>query len=48
MTLVNTYFDRDRHILEDVLRERHCAAPVTQAPRQQRNILHHFSPVPRN
>ena len=48
MTLVNTYFECDRSIIEDVLRERHCAVPATPAPRPQRNILHHFSPAPRS
>jgi hypothetical protein len=43
-TDVNTYFECDRALLEDVLRERHCAPP----PRPQRNILHHFSPASRN
>jgi hypothetical protein len=47
-TLVNTYFECDRALLEDVLRERHCAAPAKPAPRPQRNILHHFSPASRN
>jgi hypothetical protein len=46
-TDVNTYFECDRALLEDVLRERHCAAPAPP-PRPQRNILHHFSPAPRN